>query len=110
MPGFNKFLTGMGLNQNHRFGGFILANVQGQEQTVQAYHHYQYPIELTFQPISYRANPEQLIHILSTEPARIIHTSYGNPYSCHLENVQIVGTTGNSVTIEALGHCTRIYQ
>lgn len=111
MPGLKAYLHGFGIYNGLNISGYILTNINGDENVIKAYHEYEYPIDLIFSPQMYGLNPNELLFNLKqmTSGTRKIYSSYHNPYVCDFGDpfIKDISSDGR-VIIETTGHSYRI--
>lgn len=111
MPGYKDFLAGFGLMKNLQIGNWIVTHILIEHQQIIRYEKYQYPIELTFQPLNQNADLNQLYQDLMnyTKDSRVIYSKYGNPYNCTLTNWQIQKINDHEVLAHTVGEGVKIH-
>ena len=109
MPELKKFIEGFGLQSGIILGDYRLIDIKGKHETIERYHQYRYPIRLRFSPLNSNAHPLNLIRDFRelTAKDKVIDSRYGNPYLCNFGNPKIVGTIGNDIIIQTIGHSQR---
>lgn len=110
MPDIGRFVEGFGLTQGMVLAGYQLASLKGGEKTIVRNRRYEYPLTLTFVRNTQADTPQALLQKFKslTSANRIINSEYGNPYMCHIGNVQMRSSANNTVTITALGTSHRV--
>ena len=111
MPGLKDYLRGFGIRNGLQLSGYVLTNINGSHNAVITYREYEYPLELTFTPQNYDADPDPLLHNLRemTSGTEIIYSSYGNPYECDFGTPHIKYVTpDDQVVINTIGHAYRV--
>lgn len=107
MPDIGDFLSGFNLLIHETIGKYELVYIQADHIMIQRYRQYQYPIELIFNGIG---DVNNLISQVKQQISgnRVIHSRYGNPYSCRIEYLDHSQTSPGRVIIKLLGYSTRI--
>ena len=114
MPDPGRFDKGFNLENNSKFGKYIIASHSNVETAIRSYQEYSYNITIKF--INNRGgvftfpeiNDLKNVFESSISSDRIIYTAYGNPYNCSLR-VKNSYTDGVYYVFECEGHAYRVY-
>jgi len=112
MPAQKEYLEGYGLHEGMILAGHQLMNINLKHETIATYREYRYPIVMMWKNIDSKYSTQNLINTLDQHVRndRVIYTKYGNPYECHFGNLDHHYVENNTLVINAIGYCKRVYK
>ncbi len=119
MPDQSELFTDYGISIGQKINNYILNNVnfnhtedmskRHNEKGIGQYRYYTYNISFIFKPLVNNANLMALVsefqNIIGDD--KIIYTSYGNPYKCHLQ-INSYNGDNNFALINVVGNAYRV--
>jgi hypothetical protein len=106
MPEVSQFMSGFGFTYGVTYHGYTLVRIDGTHQNTGS-HHYVYDFTLTFDSSKAQIHPQEFFNMFVFNNDLVINSSYGTPYSCHLEKDHFI-VNGTTMTIYLSGRSHRV--
>lgn len=108
MPNPEKVKKAWGLpEQGEIVGNFKILSAYVGHIPIQKYREYEFPINYI---IEGNGDLTKIRKIFKSGKEAIVYTSYGNPYNCEIESINIERVSRDKYRITGQGFCTRNYK
>lgn len=106
MPNINDFMKGFGFIHNNFYYGYRLIRISGEHKNI-GNHHYEYFFELTFDISRANITVREFFELLTFQD-KIIDSSHGNAYMCHLNKKTFIINENNTISFFLIGNSHRV--